>query len=572
MNDTHPDATKPLRAAATLVVLRDAEAGLGGVEVLLLKRAERNDHNSNAWVFPGGVVDAGDREAAASGGVGASGDASDGDARGDDANGDAAYAITAIRECFEESGLLYAADAQGHTLDAWTSAPWQAWREPLNRGERTMEQLLKASGLALQIDALVRLSRWVTPLGIPKRFDTHFFIARAPEHQQVAIDGTETVEHRWMRPADALLRNSGMKLLTPTHKTLAWLGTCANVDAALAHARAHGNREVVMPRMGRDRRGPRPVTPDEPAYAEIGRLDPDGKGDVSCVIVPGVPVRLSSRVIRVTAPNPSVMTGPGTNSYLVGGGAANAWAVVDPGPDIDAHFDALLAAAPGPIRWIFATHTHNDHSPLCTKLAARTGAKVYGRIAAFPKGQDPGFAPGVVLADPEARIALDGADATLIAIHTPGHASNHICYLLEEEATLFTGDHVMQKATVVINPPDGDMAAYVASLRMLAGRGDAITWLAPGHGFLMPQPQRVFEGVVEHRLKREEKVAAALGELGPAPIAALVARVYDDVHEALHPVAERSLEAHLLKLRAEGRAVEQAGAWALAVRPGSEQA
>ncbi len=549
--DAAAEAPKPLRAAATLVVLRDAESGLGGVEVLLLKRADRNDHNSNAWVFPGGVVDAGDRAAVA--------------CRGDDANGDAAYAITAIRECFEECGLLYATDAQGRALDAWTSAPWQSWREPLNRGERTMEQLLQASGLAPQTDAVVRLSRWLTPVGIPKRFDTHFFIARAPQQQQVAIDGTETVDHRWMRPADALLRNSGMKLLTPTHKTLEWLGTCANVDAALAHARTHGNRDVVMPRIGRDRKGPRPVTPDEPAYAEIGHLDPEGKGGVSCVILPGVPVRLSPRVIRVTAPNPSVMTGPGTNSYLVGGGDANAWAVIDPGPDIDAHLDALLAAAPGPIRWIFATHTHNDHSPLCSKLAARTGAKVYGRVATFPKGQDPAFVPDVALTASETRIALDGAGATIVAIHTPGHASNHICYLLEEEATLFTGDHVMQKATVVINPPDGDMAAYVASLRALAARGDdTITWLAPGHGFLMPQPQRVFEGVVEHRLKREQKVIAALGEVGPTPIGMLVTRVYDDVHEALHPVAERSLEAHLLKLRAEGRAVEREGTWGLA--------
>ncbi len=551
------DPKKTLRPAATLVVVRDAstgQPGASGVEVLLLKRADRNDHNSNAWVFPGGVVDAGDREAAAS--IGA------------DLAGDAAYAITAIRECFEECGLLYARDAQGREVDVWTMAPWQAWREPLNRGEHTMAQLLRESGFVPALDALVRLSRWVTPIGIPKRFDTHFFVARAPVHQAVAIDGTETVEHRWMRPADALLRNSGMKLLTPTHKTLEWLATCANVDAVLAHAREHGNREIVMPRMGRDRKGTRPVTPDEPAYAEIGRLDPGGEAFVSCVIVPGVPVRLSPRIIRVTAPNPSVMTGPGTNSYLVGGGEANAWAVVDPGPDIDAHLDALLAAAPGPIRWIFATHTHSDHSPLARKLAARTGATIHGRVATHPQGQDRTFVPDVAIGDGDTRFALDGTGATLVAIHTPGHASNHVCYLLEDEATLFTGDHVMQKATVVINPPDGDMAAYVASLRALAARADgAVQWLAPGHGFLMPEPQRVFEGVVAHRLAREAKVVDALRGVGPADISTLVARVYDDVHEALHPVAERSLSAHLFKLRAEARAVDDdAGRWSLAGR------
>jgi glyoxylase-like metal-dependent hydrolase (beta-lactamase superfamily II)/8-oxo-dGTP pyrophosphatase MutT (NUDIX family) len=558
------DAKKSLRASATLVVVRDAPDT--GVEVLLLKRADRGDHNSNAWVFPGGLVDAGDRDAARSLVASAADRAADATrVAADDPALDTAYAITAIRECFEECGLLYACDAQGREVDAWTAAPWQAWREPLNRGEHTMAQLLHESGFVPALDALVRLSRWVTPIGMPKRFDTHFFVARATAHQQVAIDGTETVEHRWMRPADALLRNSGMKLLTPTHKTLEWLATCARVDDALAHAREHGNREVIMPRLGRDRRGTRPVTPDEPAYAEIGRLDPNGEGSVSCVIVPGVPVRLSPRIIRVTAPNPSVMTGPGTNSYLVGGGDANAWAVIDPGPDIDAHLDALLAAAPGPIRWICVTHTHSDHSPLAGKLAARTGAKVYGRVAAHAQGQDTRFAPDVAIGDGDTRLELDGTGATLVAIHTPGHASNHLCWLLEDEATLFTGDHVMQKATVVINPPDGDMAAYVASLRALAARAtpDVIAWLAPGHGFLMPEPRQVFEGVVSHRLAREAKVVGALRRLGPSSLATLVTSVYDDVHEGLHPIAERSLTAHLLKLRVDGRASEDGGRWSL---------
>jgi len=312
-----------------------------------------------------------------------------------------------------------------------------------------------------------------------------------------------------------------------------------------------------MPRIGSGSAGRRPVMPTEPAWAEIGRLDPQGRGDACYDIQPEVAVRLSSRVIRVTANNGSVMTGPGTNSYLVGGGPANVWAAIDPGPADTAHVDALLAAAPGPIRWIFATHTHLDHSPACALLAARTGAPVLGRIAAFPEWQDSGFAPDQPLAGGETFRLDEGV--TLAVIHTPGHASNHLCYRLEEEKTLFTGDHVMQQSTVVINPPDGDMAAYLGSLRALLG--EDLDWLAPGHGFLMAPPRRAFEAIIAHRLKREGKVAEALQVLGPAAEETLLARVYDDVPARMHPVALRSLRAHLLKLRDEGRAHESLGRW-----------
>jgi glyoxylase-like metal-dependent hydrolase (beta-lactamase superfamily II) len=243
------------------------------------------------------------------------------------------------------------------------------------------------------------------------------------------------------------------------------------------------------------------------------------------------------------------MTGPGTNSYLVGGGPRNEWAVIDPGPAEAVHIDAILAAAPGSIRWIFATHTHLDHSPGCALLKARTGAVVHGRIADHPEWQDSGFAPDVPLAGGE-RFVLDEG-VTLSVVHTPGRASNHLCFRLEEEKTLFTGDHVMQLSTVVINPPDGDMAAYLASLRALC-RED-LDWLAPGHGFLMAQPRAAFEKIIAHRLQREAKVEVARRELGDdAAEAALLARVYDDVPERLHPVALRSLRAHLVKLRAQG--------------------
>ena len=564
MNPAATAQTPPLRpplgaprAAATLVVVRDAAVG---IEVLLLRRAERGDLNSGAWVFPGGMVEVGDRDvhawcagvddAAASQRLGLPGGGLD-------------YYVAAVRECFEEAGLLFALDADGAMLseraDA-ASAELAAWRGPLHRGERRLADLCAQHGLRLAMDRLVYFSHWLTPPGRPKRFDTRFFIAEAPATQVATHDDTEMVEQQWMRPADALAQAAALKLMTPTLKTIEALARFDSVAALMAWARVPREIALVMPHIGIGGQGPRPVTPDEPAWAEIGRIDPEGRGTACYEIRPGEAVRLSTRVIRVTANNGSVMTGPGTNTYLVGGGAANEWAVIDPGPLDADHVDSILAAAPGPIRWIFATHTHLDHSPATALLQARTGALVHGRIAAHPEWQDASFAPGQHLAGGE-RFVL-AAGTTLRAIHTPGHASNHLCYLLEEEKTLFTGDHVMQQSTVVINPPDGDMGAYLASLRELLA--EDFDWLAPGHGFLMAQPRRALQAIIDHRLRRERKVVDALRELGPAPADALLPRVYDDVPARMHAMAMRSLKAHLLKLRDEARAAEQDGRWSLA--------
>lgn len=549
---------RPPRSAATIVVVRDAA---DGIEVLLSRRAERGDHNSNAWVFPGGVVDASDREsydrcvgmddAVASARLGLARDG-------------LAYYVAAVRECFEESGLLFAADADGGLirLDAETPDTRHRevaeWRGPLHRNERTLSELCRAFDLSLAVDRLVYLSHWLTPLGRSKRFDTRFFVAAVPPGQTAAFDGTEMVEQLWTRPADALARSRELRLMTPTQKTLELLAKHSTVDALLAWARAPREVALVQPRIANGGQGLRPVLPEEPAFAELGRIDPAGHGFGRYDIQVDVPVALSTRVIRVTAGNGSLMTGPGTNTYLVGGGAANEWSVIDPGPADAAHIDAILTAAPGAIRRIFVTHTHRDHSPGCEPLKARTGAVVHGRLPAFPEYQDTDFQPEVALVGGE-RFELPGA--TLRVLHTPGHASNHLCYLLEDEKLLFTGDHVMQLSTVVINPPDGDMVAYLDSLRAL----DALDldWLAPGHGFLMSEPRRAMQAIVVHRLKREAKVIDALKALGPVATDTLLLRVYDDVKPQLLPAALRSLRAHLLKLRHDGIADAVDDRWAL---------
>jgi glyoxylase-like metal-dependent hydrolase (beta-lactamase superfamily II) len=270
-------------------------------------------------------------------------------------------------------------------------------------------------------------------------------------------------------------------------------------------------------------------------------------------IVCGVPTTLKPGIVRITAPNPGVMTGPGTNSYVVG---ERELVVVDPGPDIESHIGVLREAVGDRLKWIVCTHTHLDHSPAAHALRVATGARIAGRLAPQDGRQDAGFAPDRVLEDGES-VAVEGV--TFRAVHTPGHASNHLCYLLEQQKILFTGDHVMQGSTVVISPPDGDMQAYLASLEKLFAIDLAA--LAPGHGRLIETPHEEARRLIAHRLKREEKVVRALAQKGKGTLDELVPLAYDDVSERLYPVARRSLHAHLIKLVREGRASEEAESW-----------
>jgi len=259
-------------------------------------------------------------------------------------------------------------------------------------------------------------------------------------------------------------------------------------------------------------------------------------------LTPGRVVSLSKRVRRIVAPNPGVMTGPGTNTYLVG---HEQIAVIDPGPDDDVHLDAIAHAGGSAIRWIVVTHTHSDHSPGAEPLRKRLRPDVL--VLGFDERD--GFDPD---ADVHDGHTIDADEFTLRALHTPGHASNHLCYLLEEERLLFSGDHIMNGSTVVIAPPDGDMAAYLASLERL--KVYALRAIAPGHGDVIDDPAAKIAEYVTHRLAREAAVAAALAGAGPATVEELVPHVYRDVDASLFPIARYSLWAHLRKLRTDGRA------------------
>ena len=251
-------------------------------------------------------------------------------------------------------------------------------------------------------------------------------------------------------------------------------------------------------------------------------------------------------VRRLVARNPGFMTGPGTNTYLVG---TQRLAVIDPGPHDSIHIERILEAAGGRVSAIRATHTHPDHSPAVAALAQSTGAEILGRGAPVHGRQDATFAPTRTLNDGD---SVGVGDLALRAIHTPGHASNHLCYLLEGTGLMFSGDHIMQGSTVVIGPPDGNMQHYLQSLARL--QREPVTRIAPGHGVVIEEAQGEIARLIAHRLQREAKVAERLRRAGRATLDVLVTSVYDDVDPRLHPVAKGSLLAHLLKLEADGRA------------------
>jgi glyoxylase-like metal-dependent hydrolase (beta-lactamase superfamily II) len=267
----------------------------------------------------------------------------------------------------------------------------------------------------------------------------------------------------------------------------------------------------------------------------------------------GVATPLTRLLKRITAPNPGMMTGAGTNTYLIG---EESVAVIDPGPADDQHIQAVLAAGGDRIRWLLITHTHPDHSPAAAILKSATGAEVLGRPPPDTPSQDRDFSPDRIVEDGE---VLRTAEFSLRALHTPGHASNHLCFLYEDEQILFTGDHIKQDSTVVIAPPDGNMTIYLQTLARLLEL--PLKGLAPGHGMFMDNPREVMEALVAHRLMRERKVWAALWKAENATDEELLPEVYDDVPAFLHRVAIQSLRAHLLKLLDDGRVRRQGDRW-----------
>lgn len=486
----NPPEVEP-RDAATLAILRDGPAGL---EVLVTVRPRSLRFMGGATVFPGGSLSPGDADPRWEG-VSTLTMAKAAEVTDEPEARALSFFVCALRESFEEVGFMLARGEM--RLD--------------HRGQVAPDELLKAclsTGAQLDLAALVPSGRWVTPVGAPVRFDTRFFCVRAPDGWEPDPDPGEVETATWVTPRAALdeLSRGDALMAPPTVEMLQLLAEFDDVESALSGVGAKG-------------------------LAGAGNL---------------LSFRLSLFVHVVLAPNPGIMTGPGTNTFIVGAGPTF---VIDPAVDDEEYINEVLERA-GDVAGILITHRHSDHVGGAAALAARTGAPV----RAF--GPDPaGDAPVVPIAEGD---VVEGGGVRLHTLHCPGHASDHLCWLLEGAASLFAGDNVLGEGTAVIAPPDGDMKAYLATLRRLAEIH--IDRIYPGHFRWLDGGHQVIEGYIAHRLEREEQILGALKD-GASSIEEVVSRVYADTPEHLHPVAAYSVLAHLEMLEEIGKVVRRNDLW-----------
>ncbi|TFY99713.1 MBL fold metallo-hydrolase [Ramlibacter rhizophilus] len=522
------------RPAATVILMRDSAAGL---EILMTRRSATASFAPGAYVFPGGGIDAADAAAH---------ELAERRPGQDDRR--LTQALAAIRESFEELGLLLARHADGRPVQAGDLAA-------LDRQGPFYEQC-RARGWRLRADEVFLLAHWVTDRDLPRRFDVPFLVARMPEGQQPLADEAEQFEPVWVRPAEALERHraGSFFMIFPTIRTLERLAAYASVQAVLDACAGEQALWTSCPRAGLlDGREARYMEHEMP-YGELALVCPDGQIVHALDWQHERPVPLLRHLARLTAGNRGMMTGPGTNSYLVGE-TATGYAVIDPGPADAAHLQRLFEAAGGDIRFIVCTHSHPDHAPGARPLQAMCKARppIVGLPSAPTAGPESAFTPDRCVEDGEV-LRLDGGELThsLQVVATPGHAANHLCLLLREDALLFSGDHVLNGSTTVVNPPDGDMSAYLDSLDRLAAlcEAEGVAFILPAHGHVIGNAPEAIARLKAHRLQREAKVAAAMRALPEGDLDAWVPLVYEDVPERLWPVARRSLLAHVERLRA----------------------
>ncbi len=540
-----PVATRP---AATVLLLRDTHHG---VEVLMTRRSMTASFAPGAYVFPGGGIDAADSAAH-----------SQSTRRATQSDLHLTQAIAAIRESFEELGVLLAKHADGSHVNTADIAA-------LARDAPFAAQC-KARGLTLAGSDVFVLARWVTDRDLPRRFDVPFLVARMPEGQEPVADESEQFEPEWIRPLDALAKHAAGNffIIFPTIRTLERLQHYATVDAVLQACASEHPLWTSCPRAGFLHGKEARYMEHESPFGELELTSPDGQIVHHLDWQTDAPVKLLKNVMRLTAPNPGVMTGPGTNSYLVGD-ADSGYIAIDPGPADADHIQRLYNAAGGDIRLIVCTHSHPDHSPGARPLQALCeAAGKRPQIAGLPSlptaRADSAFTPDRVLLNHELLAQVSsGLQAnsipenaqkkhTLKVIHTPGHAANHLCLVLVEDGLLFSGDHILNGSTTVINPPDGNMNAYLDSLDTLSTACDehSIDFILPAHGYAIGQAKTAIAQLKAHRLKREAKIKTVMDAMPNGTLDDWVALAYDDVDERIWPVAKRSLLAHVERIRA----------------------
>ena len=529
-----------LRPAATVLLLRDSAQG---IEVLMTRRAITASFAPGAYVFPGGGIDAADAQSHAQS-----------SRRVGQSDLHLTQAMAAIRESFEELGVLLARQVDG-------SHPTSADIATLDRAAPFAAQC-KTRGLLLAGAEVWLLAHWITDRDQPRRFDVPFLVARMPEGQEPVADESEQFEPCWVRPLDALARSAqgSFFIIFPTIRTLERLQAYATVDAVLQACARETPLWTSCPRAGLLAGLEARYMEGDAPYGELALVCPDGQIVHALDWQTSQPVRLLKNVMRLTAPNPGMMTGPGTNSYLVGD-AGTGYIAIDPGPADAEHLARLCAAAGGDIRMIVCTHSHPDHSPgaqplqaLCVQ-AGRTKPPILGLPSAPTARAASAFTPDRALQNKE-HLVLVNRDSegemthTLTVVHTPGHAANHLCLVLLEDGLLFSGDHILNGSTTVIDPPDGNMSAYLDALDALSAACEAhdIEFILPAHGYVLAQAPTAIAQLKAHRLRREAKILAVMQAHPTGTLDDWVRTAYDDVDARLWPVAKRSLLAHVERI------------------------
>ncbi|QCB48168.1 MBL fold metallo-hydrolase [Hydrogenophaga sp. PAMC20947] len=548
----HPQrAPAAPRPAATVLLLRDSPQG---IEVLMTRRSTTASFAPGAYVFPGGGIDAADAQA-------------HGLSTRRDTQSDLhlTQAIAAIRESFEELGILLARRADGSHASAEDIAA-------LDRQAPFAPQCA-ARGLTLAGAEVFVLAHWITDRDLPRRFDVPFLIARMPEEQEPEADESEQFEPLWIRPAEALTRHEAghFFIIFPTIRTLDRLKAHDTVESVLNTCAASEEPLFTScPRAGLLNGAESRHMEHEAPFGELALVSPDGQINHELGWQTERPVPLLKNAVRLTAPNPGFMTGPGTNSYLIGD-PTTGYIAIDPGPAEPEHIERLWRAAGGDIRFIVCTHSHADHSPGAPLLQALCANKppILGLPSAATARANSHFIPERCLADNE-RLALKNTSGetqhTLRVVHTPGHAANHLCLVLEEDGLLISGDHILNGSTTVIDPPDGHMGNYLDSLDKLAALCDEhhIDFILPAHGYVLGDlrlspdnrsapleggAKAAVQHLKAHRLAREAKVARAMQAVPHGTMDDWVKLAYDDVPDRLWPVAKRSMLAHVERLQ-----------------------
>ncbi len=566
--------TRPFIFSATVLLLRNSADQAGGLEALISQRAAHTQFVPSMYVFPGGRVDA------------------------DDAywvgywaalfpthwpHRTRCQALAAVRECFEEMGVALAQDAAQQALSTAQCAQ-------LQRQQPFFAQLAQ-QGWQPAIADLAWVCDRVPPASLERRYHTAFFYALMPAGQVVQPDLQEQLDAVWLPVRSSAWQGEAgaqrYPMIAPTQEALQTLQAFDHVADALHSAHAHTDmqrqaahyfaREVCL--QGQLQR----ISYTHLAYAEAELIDPTGRQRLAMDWQYQKPVALTRSVQRLTCPNPGMMSGPGTNTYLIGS-AEQGFIVLDAGPADHGHLRRILQATQGRILSLFCTHSHPDHAPgarLLHRYLRRQGQvlPLLGMASAPTAAAHSRFTPtvqvqhGQILHIPATQ---DKQALTLQCIHTPGHAANHVCLLLQEDGILFSGDHILSGTTTVISPPDGDMQAYLDALDTLDAacqQWDA-QYILPAHGHVLggfgstdpaqlpatgvaagAGARRIVAYYRQHRLAREAKVIAAMRQLSvqgntPEIRQQLLPLVYDDAPPALWPVAERSLQAHITRILA----------------------